>query len=233
MLRFCLTALFCLSSAAVYGQSTNVSFDSGSQTVFNQDTSDTTLLTGGTTADGDGAVIQLGYFSGATADNWFTGTWTPIAGQGSANTETVSGSFPTITYQQISIGDLNANGAGDGTFALSLTFTAGSMTSGNNLPGSTSIPLAIRFYNGTSIATSTHYNTVSSNGWLWKTPDVVPATVTMSLDDSLAWESIESFAQPFNTAFNTTILIPEPSTYALVGLGLAGMAFLRRRSKKV
>jgi hypothetical protein len=216
---------------------TGVSFDSGSQMVFNQASA---LLTGGTTNDGDGAVLQLGYYSTATAGNNFAGTWTPLSGQTSLNTATIAGSVPAEQYNHTSIGDLNVNGAGNGTFAISLNFNTLDSTSNNNLPSSPTIPLSIRFYNGTTIASSTFYNVVSDNLWLWKTPATPPAAVTMSLNDTgLQWLSI-AMGGAAGTAFHTTIInpaaIPEPSTVASMILGggaLSALVFARarRRSK--
>ena len=131
------------------GDTTTVTFDSGSQTMFNQGS---TPLTGETAADGDGAVLQLGYFTVNTAS--FQGTWVPLSGEGSLNTAVIIGSAPVETYNHTSIGDLTAQGAGDGTFAMSLNFILGSGTSDNSLPPA-GTQLALRFYNGTTIGSST------------------------------------------------------------------------------
>jgi hypothetical protein len=225
--KIAITSL-CVSAAAlvqVKADQTTVSFDSGSQTVFNQGS---TPLSGGTTADGDGDVLQLGYFTGAN----FTGTFIPLSGNGSLNTAIVPGS--TIAYNQTSIGDLNANGAGDGTFAMSLDFVLGSGTSGNNLPTGGTL-LALRFFNGTTVANSTMYNTVTDPLWVWQNPATPPVNVTLSLDDlGLLWESIVKNGQASTTAFHTSIstAIPEPSTYLLFGAGALGMMALRRRVKR-
>ena len=175
--------------------------------------------------DGDGDVIQLGYFSNGTAGNNFNGTWIPLSGQGSANTGVISGS--TETYNKTSIGDQSSQGAGNGTFALSLAFTVGDATTGNNLPSSTSIPLCIRVYNGTTVAGSTFFNTVSNNAWLWLTPVDSPsiATVSMSLDQAGAvWQGGAS------SALKTTIVnTPEPASAGLAIIG--GLAVLLRRRR--
>ena len=229
MQKYLVVFSLCLAATthALVAQSTGVSFDSGSQAVFNVD--GTTPLSGGTAADGDGFVLQLGYYSNATVNNWFAGTFIPLAGEGAANSAIVPNSSPAITYNQISIGDLTSNGAGDGTFALSLVFSPGDPNTGNNLPPANT-PLALRFFNSTTIGTSTHYNAVSSNSWQWVTPATPPGAVTISLDDPLAWYSIVVEGQP-NSAFSTSVAVPEPSTYALLATGIGALAFIRRRQK--
>jgi hypothetical protein len=221
---------FCFSVAAlsqVQADQTTVSFDSGSKTVFNQGS---TALFAGTALDGDGDVLQLGYFTGAN----FTGQFVILAGEGTTNTALIPGSNGTGTepYNKLSIGDLSENGAGAGTFAVSLDFIP-TTTSGNNLP-SAGTQLALRFYNGTSIATSTFYNTASSSLWTWTAPATPPSAVTLSLDDAnLVWESIVRLGQSGTTAFHTTIPVPEPSTITslLAGAGMLGLVVIRRRRR--
>jgi hypothetical protein len=235
--RIAIASLFLAAALqALEADQTTVSFDSGSQTVFNQSG---TLLSGGTILDGNGTVFQLGYYDGATTANNFLGNWVALSGQGSLNTAVIPGGVavnPTgETYNQTSIGDLNANGAGNGTFALSLDFVVGNATSGNSLPSSITIPLALRFYNGTTIANSTFFNVVSDDLWVWKTPATPPVNVTLSLDDvGLEWLSIAQGGAA-GTAFRTTIptAIPEPSTLACLLFGGAGTLALgaRRRFK--
>jgi hypothetical protein len=225
-LGLCLAAAFEVSRA----DTTTVGFDSGGQTMLNQGAS---ALTGGSSTDGNGAVIQLGYFTGSTAT--FTGTWVALSGEGTLNSAAIiTGSNSNETYNKTSIGDLNGNGAGDGTFGISLDF-GGTAASSFNLPSS-GIQLAIRFYNGTTIAGSSFFNTVTDSLWTWKTPATPPAPVNMTLDDAgLVWQSIFSFGQAGTTAFHTSIAtaIPEPSTLACLLLGGAGTLALgaRRRSK--
>jgi hypothetical protein len=222
---------------------TTVSFDSGSQQIFDNPSlhgGNNVVLTGGSSVDGNGDVLQLGYFTGPN----FTGAWVPLSGATSLNTAVI----PTTTtgqanpsgerYNQTSIGDMNSNGAGNGTFAISLDFVAGSSTSGNNLPAA-GTPLGLRFYNGTSIANSTYYNTVEdATTWLWKAPNTPPVNVLISLDDSgLQWESVVADNMPISTAFHTSIpitAVPEPATWAGSILPLLALAFpaIRRRFKR-
>lgn len=198
-----------------------VTFDSGTQ--FLRDASGT-LLSAGTSADGDGAVLQLGYYDGASTGNNFLGNWIPLSGEGSLNTGVIPGF--SLTFDNTSIGDLNEAAGGDGTFAIALTFTVGDSQTGDSLPSSTAIPLSIRFLNGTTIADSTHFNVVSSDTWTWKTPGEDPAqpVINISLSDpNLEWQGGES------SAFRTTLAVPEPSTgLALIG-GVAVLLAHRRR----
>src|SRR6516162_2581047 len=116
-----------------FADQTTVAFDSGSQTLGNQ--SAVPLSGGSPTLDGDGDVLQLGYYSAATTANNFLGTWIPLSGAGSANTAVIPqgnnhANPQNITYNQTSTGDLMVNGAGNATFAISLDFVAGNATSG-------------------------------------------------------------------------------------------------------
>ena len=217
-------------AASAHAQDTTaVSLDSGSVFLYDQNTGATNQLSGGTSADGDGFVLQLGYFSAATTANNFAGTWIPLTGEGSLNTAIVPESSPAEPYNKTSIGDVAAEGGDDGVFlslpGLNVCFS-GSATSGNNLP-TAGTPLSIHFYNGLTIATSTFYNTVSNDAWLWKTPGTPTQTVPMSLDDSgLEWQSIASGGAA-NTAFHTTIAtaVPEPSAVASLLIGGVMIAF--------
>lgn len=224
-----LTVLAASASFSRAATQVTVSFDSGGQTMLDHLTAS---LSGSSTLDGNGTVLQLGYYSGATTTNNFLGTWIPLSGEGSLNTGgSIASTSPTETFNKTSIGDRNSQGAGNGSFALSLTFVVGNVGTGNSLPSSTTIPLSIRFYDGYSIGASTFYNVVSDDAWLWKTPAVSPAdpTISMSLDDAgLEWQSIVVSGQGVGTAFHTSIAIPEASTFACVGMGLFMLVTIRR-----
>ncbi|MEA3209356.1 MAG: hypothetical protein QOE70_2413 [Chthoniobacter sp.] len=209
---------------------------SGSPAVFDQNVLLQNALSGGTNQDGNGCVLQLGYYSQATTANNFLGNWVPLTGEGSANNGgIVPGSSPAKTYDKTSVGDVTVNGAANGTFASSgLTFVSGSAT-GRSLPASTTIPLAIRLYNASTIASSTFYNVVSDDLWLWKdiNSDPPPLPINISLNDpGLEWLSIAS-GQAANTAFHTTMLtVPEPGISGLLLAGLVGIVARRRRVGK-
>lgn len=178
-------------------------------------------LSAGGQANGDGFLYQLGYFSTATTANNFSGTWVPLTGEGSLNSD----------FASSRIGD--GDGA-DGEVYASFTFDTGVSTRGSALPSSNAVPLSIRFYNASTIAAATFYNTVSNDLWLWKspaTPAPLPPTVFMSLTDpGLAFESVDVNGQTLGASqLRTTIPVPEPTSAFLVAVGAAGLMMRRRR----
>jgi len=228
-----LLAALCLPLTLYAGSQTQVNFDSGTRFMSNFGG---TLLSPGSAADGDGAVIQLGYYAGGTAANPFLGTWHALTGEGSLNTGGDTGSG--LAFTTTSIGDIGggASPGGSGVFGFSLVFDSAVAGTFNALPGATTIPLAIKFYNGTSIGASTYFNTVSNAAWLWQTPinpNPLPPIINLSFDDAgLQWESIVTHGQSAATAFHTTV-VPEPDTIFNVLPCLAAIALRWRRGARV
>jgi PEP-CTERM motif len=154
----------------------------------------------------DGAILQLGYYTMASELAPFEGAWVPLTGEGSGN------------YRSSTIGD---KAMGNGLFALESKF----FTTDTDLPTG-SLPLTIRFYDATSLGSSTYFNAVSntSGAWNWVTPSNLNPRLTISLADSgLIWQDGAS------SAFRTTIPIPEPTTVILF-LGGAAIGLRRRRT---
>jgi hypothetical protein len=166
-----------------------------------------TPLTAGTSAGRDGAVLQLGYYTGATQSSPFSGNWIPLTGPGS------SPLFSTT------IGDTLLDI--DGRFSISTSFKSDYP---NVPPPGT--PLAIRFYDGTSLATANYFNSVSDTDgtWNWITSDP-EATMILRIKVSSATQVWEGGS---GSAFRTTIPVPEPSGLWLAA-GSAWLVFRRRR----
>lgn len=232
--RSALVLLGWLPLAADAASYVQVTFESGTGTMLDAGGA---ALTPGSALDGDGAIIQLGYFDAATVGNNFAGTWHALTGAGSLNTGGNSGSG--LPFTTTSIGDIGGGAAPDGSgiFAFDLRFEDTVAGTFNDLPASTAIPLAIRFYNGTSLAGSTHFNTVSNDSWLWKVPAVpapLPPTINMALSDAgLEWQSIAVAGQAPSTAFRTSIVVvPEPNMALLAGSGLIPLLARRHRSRR-
>lgn len=70
-------------------------------------------------------------------------------------------------------------------------------------------------------------NTVGQTVPFGVTIPVGPGTITMTFDGSAGWDlGIDSIGFSWTDPQTT---VPEPGTYAMIGLGLAGLAFLRRK----
>ncbi len=166
-----------------------------------------TALSSGTSADGDGTVLQLGYYSASTTLDPFSGSWVAMTGPG--------------TSYQTTMGDSGNNP--NGVFKLGVVFTAGSL--GFTAPAD-GTPLALRFYDSTSIATSTYFNVVSdtNGGFNWSTPAEPKSTAALTfLSPGIVWQDGSG------SAYKTTIAVPEPSCLLLGLLSLGALA-VRRRS---
>jgi hypothetical protein len=156
-------------------------------------------LSAGTSANGDGTLLQLGFYSSATASDPFVGSW--------------------IVLATSSIGDLGVNQ--QGRFSVSTTLVEGSFISPT--PGT---PLAIRYYDGFTAATSTYFNAASdvTGAWNWVAPgDPVPVLNLQITKLSSVFES--GVVGAFQTRISTGI--PEPTAMALLLVGV-GFFVLRR-----
>jgi hypothetical protein len=228
-----LLSLTVVASATI----TQVNFNSGDITLMDNSM---VALTAGGDDDGDGAVIQLGYYSAATTSNPFLGTWIALTGDGSANTggeynADNSPPSPLRAFNFTSIGDVGGGSGASGVFGIAVKFDSATVNTTNNLPGSTSIPLAIRFYNATTVSGSTHYNTVSNtstgaDNWLWKAPtsDVIPPQINMALDSgsvTQVWEG--GVASAGITSIPTAV--PEPVNFTVGAMALLVAGLSRRR----
>lgn len=157
-------------------------------------------LSAGSPAAGDGTLVQLGYYDQAIITNPFRGNWVVLASttMGDVGLE-VSGRFSTTTI------------LGGTPFA----------------EPSAGTPLAIRFYDGTSEATSTYFNAVGNTSGVWNfvTPSD-PAPVMNIVIDKVSGIKFQS-----GDVFKTQIAIPEPSSLLLASVALSFSVLTRRRQK--
>lgn len=205
-----------LSIVSAPGDKTTVAFATDGQLLKDNTGA---VLSAGSSANGDGMAVQIGYYSTATVGNNFSGTWIPLTGQNAVNS----------AYLSSSIGDEGTAGgiaAGEYYSGDQLEFIEGDSQRGN-FPSLNTIPLSLRFYNAALISNATLYNTVSDDLWLWKTPGApfpLPPQVIMSLADvGLEWQG------GVGSEFKTTLVIPEPTSALLLALGAAGLLGRRRR----
>jgi len=146
------------------GARTTVIIDSGGHSLY-ADAWGKSLLNGGE-SNGEGALVEVGYYSAATVGNDFAGTWTPLP------------------IQQPSIGTSTADGADSGSIAATI------LISGSDAGPPAGTPLAIRFYSQATVAGSYAYNAVSSDDWLWQNqaaPPVDPVIVLSLNNPNLKW----------------------------------------------
>lgn len=158
-------------------------------------------LSSGTSAPGDGTLLELGYYSSASVSNPFQGSWTVLAtsttGDDGMN---VAGSFSTKSI------------LGPSSDPLLITTT----------------PLAIRFYDGRSVGTSTYFNAVSNTSGAWNY--IVPTSPSPVINIVIDKTNDVVFQDGGSGAFRTVLAIPEPSMAILTMIG-GLFTLVRRRSK--
>lgn len=117
------------------------------------------ILSSGTAADGDGTLLQLGYYTLATAERPFRGDW--------------------VTFASASIGDYGINTQGQ--FDVLTVLTGG----GINAPA-VGTPLAVRFFDGTTEGDSGYYNSVTriDGLWDWVEPTDESPMITVMIEKS-------------------------------------------------
>lgn len=209
-----------------------VNWNNDSNTKITDSDGTTPLSQGAAGTNSDGDLIQLGFYDAGTSADPFLGNWVPLTGAG-----------PSLT----TIGDsADLSGAGAGIFQFNTFFATGTnsvdvyvngfdngfYTTLAGITVTSSAPpagvfLAIRFYN-THDGTSGLFNAVADptdTDWAWKTPDNVSVLNLALTDSGLVWQNA---ATPFSTTLPVAA-IPEPSSLALIGCGVALLPLLRRR----
>jgi hypothetical protein len=158
-------------------------------------------LSAGTSAPGDGTLLELGYYNSASVSNPFQGSWTVLAtsttGDDGMN---VAGSFSTKSI------------LGQSSDPLLITTT----------------PLSIRFYDGRSVATSTYFNAVSNTSGAWNY--IVPTSPSPVINIVIDKTNDVVFQDGGWGAFRTVLAIPEPSMAILTMIG-GLFTLVRRRCK--
>jgi len=245
---FGVATVLCATVAVSSAQETTVNWGNFSanpttqNSILLRDENGVPLSQGSAGTNSDGTLVQLGYFVGSntTGSNNFLGTWTPITG--------------SLTSTRTSIGDsFDLSGSGNGEIDFTTFFVSGgnqpfvydpmfsgayqtqsSITITDITPPNGQV-LAIRFYD--SADTSGNYNTVSADNWLWQSPNTpgggqlnISLATNFTSGPALEFESVAIYGI---TGSEFLTVIPEPSTYALVLTGITGLAFARRRLKRV
>jgi len=138
------------------------------------DSDGTTRLTAGTSANGDGAIVELGYFTGSVSSAGFSGAWIPLSGPASANAGIAS----------TSIGDTDSFTAGAyGFFTAQIDFDAESVdfSSFQDTPP-VGARLAVAIYDATTFQAATSFTVATNDAWQWKPLSLLPDVVSINLN---------------------------------------------------
>jgi len=178
-----------------------------------------TPLSAGTAASGDGAIVALGYFTGATTSANFTGEWVPLTGPQSAN----------IAFQRTAVGDTSSGaGTAAGFFTLQTDFDSSDSAVYQRIPAP-GTRLSIAIYNRATIGGSTHFNIATHDNWRWEDPGGIlptflflnpttPGTQWLGGADTARRTALATSAFPGGAARAPARLV-NISTRALVGSG--------------
>jgi hypothetical protein len=213
----CMAALLTFSQAAPL---VTFNIDSGSRSL--RDNLGVPLTVGNPSLNGDGAILQIGYYSTATIADNFSGTFIPLTGAGSL--------FGVVT----TIGDTASNGPSDGEIFTDPINLFGGTNGGVNdglfpAPGT---PLSIRLFNSTTLGGATFTESISNDLWLWQTPANAPSQPIINLflgSAGLTAKSGASVSSPSANVGTNTPVVPEPTSAALMMVGLLSLAARRRR----
>lgn len=171
-----------------------------------KDISGTLLSRGVVNVNGDGAVLQIGYYTLATPLDPFQGQWVAMTGPGT----------PYLT----SIGDSSYP---DGLTKSTSVLVEGTFSFVEPAVGT---PMVLRFYDSSSIATSSYFNAVAATdgSFAWVAPSVPQSSTGLNLPQSnIVWQDGSG------SAFRTTIAIPESGSVTLLAFTSGLLVFRRRR----
>lgn len=218
------TSLILVACSAFAADSTTVNWSNTGSTLLLNGSG--VALSGGVAATNkDGALVQLGYFSSGTTSSNFLGTWVPLT-----LTTTVGDSFDNSGLGNGFIGFNTFFSAGsssvdvyDSGFDSGYYATTSSVVISSLLPAAGQV-LAIRFFDTNSGGAGSHYNTVSSDSWLWVSPTTAGETVNLTFTGTMEFQDA---ANPYKTT-----LVPEPSSVAMIVSSIACGLFGSRRRRR-
>lgn len=157
----------------------------------------------------EGSLVQLGYFLPSEAPS------------------SSSDSFDSFTSIEADAAAISL-GVG-GVFSQDVNLDSSVLPEGTP----TTLQFAYRFFDGPDLSSASLYNTVTTSSWEFSFSDAVPPPPSseMAVDPiggasvlpTLVWESGDA------GAFNTTVVIPEPSTSLALALGLSLLLGRRQR----
>lgn len=213
-----------LSSALCAGPTTSVVWENlqGSDTPSEAaffDADGITPLSAGSEEAGDGAVVALGYFTGANTAAGFAGEWVPLTGLQAAN----------IPFQKTTLGDASSGGTlPHGFFSFQTDFDSSDSARYQRMPPP-GTRLAIAIYNRSTIGGSSHFNIVTHDAWVWEEPGPIlptflflnpstPGTVWFGGASTAMRTTVATSHFPGNAARAPARLI-NISTRAVVGTG--------------
>ena len=158
MRKALLPVLFALltSSDAALVYDIKVEFRNDAEGEELRDSSGGLLSAGESETPGDGAQLQYGYFSLATRENPFLGAFIPLTGENSGNSY----------LSTVADGIIPEQGKPPGRFWIGVEFAFPHTRIGIDLPLE-GTPMALRFWDGTTIAGLSHFNTVANSTDLW------------------------------------------------------------------
>lgn len=162
-------------------------------------------LSAGFTENGDGTLLEFGYYSAASSADPFARIWNPLTGPASESmiVTTIGDGLPPE----------------NGVFSIGLYLDTA-------LPGfpADGTPLALRFYNGKTRATSTSFNAVANPGDQWAANSVgTEITMLIGTEPGTVWQGGAA------SSFRTALPIPECGPAVLLSAAIALLSFRRRR----
>lgn len=225
------TILFlCLALASLCAHADQVQIDwsydqIGPLSIFGPD-GVTPLSGAGTSANGDGFVLQLGYYTLATSSDPFQGAWVPLYGPGALNTSL----FSTAGMGDFTTG--SGTTGDDDRFNLSGAIDTTDPGTSTGIPSAGQI-MAIRYYNAASLSSATYFGTASNSLWTWVSPSTPPPPEGMIFNIADNGVVYEGGATEPVTNMVMTEPVPEPATlssFLVGGIALGALALRRRRA---